>query len=91
MVGPKIEATEVVHPLIRDRIIEVRQLSEGPTTHFNFSTNPRQLLVEMYHGPARDSPEDLFFTNKPHASVWAAVQEDFSSQWDEADPYDQEN
>jgi hypothetical protein len=37
LVGPEIEAKEVVDPLIRDGIIEVRKLSEGPTTTFNFS------------------------------------------------------
>ena len=87
LVGPEIEAKEVVDPLIRDGIIEVRKLSEGPTTTFNFSTKPRQLLVEMYHGPGRETVRDLFFTSKPYDSVWDAVQEDFSSKWDKADSY----
>ena len=92
LVGPEIEAKEVVDPLIRDGIIEVRKLSEGPTTTFNFLTKPRQLIVAMYHGPGRKRPRDIFFTNKPHDSVWDAVQEDFSSKWDgEAVPYTPEN
>ena len=91
LVGPDIEATEVVDPLIRDSVIEVRQLSEGPTTHFNFSTKPRQLLLEMYHGPDRKTPIDLYFTSKPYDSVWDAVQEDFSSQWDKVTLYRPEN
>lgn len=65
--GPEIEAKEELEQLVKEGM-KVRKLDTPETTHFVFSTNPRQLWVESYHKDRL--PEKCFFTPEPYQRVW---------------------